>query len=177
MQLIEAYKKFWLNYANFSGRTRRSDYWFYVLANLIISFALNILLRLSQYSIVGTLIISFFSSLYYLSIIVPSIAICIRRLHDIGKSGAYFLFFLIPLVGQIMLIVWYATDSQPGVNQYGVSEKYPNAVPYQQPYNQQAPNNTQPNWTYSDHPNYCKHCGNKVKFNEKFCPKCGTKLK
>ena len=76
-----------------------------------------------------------------------------------------------------MLIVWYATDSQPGVNQYGVSEKYPNAVSYQQPYNQQAPNNTQPNWTYSDHPNYCKHCGNKVEFNEKFCPKCGTKLK
>lgn len=189
MQLIDAYKKFWQNYANFQGRTRRSDYWYFVLANLIIEFAINILKLPFVYPSTPYVLLGYINTLYSLAILIPSIAICVRRLHDIGKSGAYFLFILIPLVGPIILLVWYATDSQPGTNQYGISEKYPNAnanyaqvntydnvQPNGQPI-QQNDQATQTNQTYSDQPNFCKHCGNKVDFNQTFCPKCGTKLK
>lgn len=58
--------------------------------------------------------------------LVPSIAVSVRRLHDVGKSGWFLLLALIPIVGAIILIVWAATDSQRGSNQYGVSVKYPN---------------------------------------------------
>ena len=114
--MLEAYKKFWQNYVNFSDRSRRSDYWYVVLINMVISIALSILAK-------GLPIVSAVSSLYSLATLVPGIAIVVRRLHDIGKSGWHYLFVLIPIVGAIILIVWLATDSQPGENIYGPNPK------------------------------------------------------
>ncbi len=117
-KMIDAYKKMWQNYATFSGRSRRSDYWYVYLVNIIISMALSVLGNL-----VAAQLFSLISSLYALATLIPGIALCVRRLHDIGKSGWYALFVLIPLVGAIILIVWLATDSQPGDNVYGPNPK------------------------------------------------------
>jgi uncharacterized membrane protein YhaH (DUF805 family) len=120
MILVESWKKVVLeNYANFDGRARRQEFWYYVLANVIISVVLNILAQASS-------IFSILSFVYLLAVIVPGIAVAVRRLHDIGKPGILILVGLIPCVGFILLIVWYAQDSQRGTNEYGESPKYPN---------------------------------------------------
>ena len=116
MIMVEAYKKFLQNYAVFTGRTRRADYWWFVLANMIITTVLSAIAGvLPSLAVLGTV--------YSLATLVPGIAIVVRRLHDIGKSGWYYLFVLIPLVGAIILLVWLAADSQPGANAYGENPK------------------------------------------------------
>lgn len=122
MDLVNYWKQVVLeNYANFSGRARRAEYWWFVLANLVVYIALSLIIGGVSEGL-GSLL----SLVYYLGVLVPSIAVSVRRLHDVGKSGWFLLLALIPIVGAIILIVWAATDSQRGSNQYGVSVKYPN---------------------------------------------------
>ena len=123
MSFKQAVSSVFHNYANFSGRARRSEYWYFVLFNLIVGVVLGII-----DAILGgdTLLVSVISGVYSLAVLVPSLAVCWRRLHDIGKSGANILWGCIPLVGVILLIVWYAKDTQPGENQYGPDPKNPN---------------------------------------------------
>jgi uncharacterized membrane protein YhaH (DUF805 family) len=105
-------------YAQFTGRARRAEYWWFSLATLIVGVVLSVLGAVS----------SIFLILYYvyaLAVLIPSLAVGIRRLHDTDRSGWWLLIALIPLVGAIVLIVFLATDSTRGTNQYGVSEKYP----------------------------------------------------
>lgn len=107
-------------YAVFSGRAQRAEYWYFILFNVIVSIVLTIL-----DAVFGTLSHSgtgLLSGIYTLVVIVPSLAVAARRLHDIGKSGWWQLIVLIPLVGAILLIVWFATDSKED-NQYGVNPK------------------------------------------------------
>ena len=114
--IFKSYALFWKNYTNFSGRTRRSDYWQFVLVNFIIALPLG-LLSLIPY--VGSL----FMGIYMLATIIPNLAIQIRRLHDIGKDWYYIFFMLIPFAGSIILLVWYCQDSQIGANKYGENPK------------------------------------------------------
>ncbi len=115
--LISYWKKVVLeNYVNFTGRARRAEFWWYFLANVIISIVLNVIDLAIGFQLL-TLI-------YSLAVLLPGIAVGIRRLHDTGKSGWWLLIALIPLVGIIVLIVFWATDGEPGPNQYGPSEKY-----------------------------------------------------
>ncbi len=72
------------------------------------------------YALVGVFIVMM---IYLLVILIPSLALCVRRLHDTGKSGWFFFISFIPLVGAILLLVFLATDSQPGPNQYGPNPK------------------------------------------------------
>ncbi len=109
---LEVLKK----YAVFTGRARRKECWMFVLVSFIICFVLSIL-KLNA-----------ISSLYSLAVLVPSIAVAIRRLHDTGRSGWWFLISFIPLVGTIILIVFLAQDSQAGENQYGPNPKESPAV-------------------------------------------------
>lgn len=108
-------------YAEFNGRARRSEYWYFVLFNVIIS----IILTLIDYSVFGTGIEgpSTISSIYSLALLVPSLAVAVRRLHDTGRSGWNLLWAFLPLIGAILLIVWLATDGQPGSNEYGQNPK------------------------------------------------------
>ena len=116
--LIGYWKKVVLeNYANFTGRARRAEFWWYALANFIVSVVLNLLQAAASIFVVLVVI-------YGLAVLIPGIAVGIRRLHDTGKTGWWLLIVLIPLVGIIVLIVFFATDGQPGPNQYGPSEKY-----------------------------------------------------
>jgi uncharacterized membrane protein YhaH (DUF805 family) len=109
---IEVLKK----YAVFTGRARRKEYWMFVLFNVIISFALGFMESLAG----GPGIIA---NIYALAVFLPGLAVSVRRLHDVGKSGWFMFIALIPLVGAIWLLVLYCTDSQPGENQYGVNPK------------------------------------------------------
>lgn len=110
--LKNCYIKFWKNYTNFSGRARRSEYWYVVLANILIS-----LVSLIPY--IGAAV----SALYTIAIIVPTLALIVRRLHDFGKEWYYIFFMLIPLAGQIIMLVWLCTDSQIGANKFGENPK------------------------------------------------------
>ena len=111
--MIEAYKKFITNYATFSGCSSRSDYWYVVLCNFIIGLAISLLT-----SITGIKEMVYLSYIYSLATLVPSIAIVVRRLHDINKSGWYYLMALIPLAGPIIVLVYLLTDRKEP-NQFG----------------------------------------------------------
>ena len=108
----DCYIKFWKNYTNFSGRARRSEYWYVVLANVLVSLV-------SMIPYVGPVI----GGLYTIAVLVPTLALMVRRLHDLGKDWYYIFFALIPLAGQIILLVWFCTDSQVGTNEFGENPK------------------------------------------------------
>ena len=107
-------------YAVFSGRSQRSEYWFFVLFYLIIYIVLAVLdgMVFKSGSQIGIL-----SGVFSLAMIVPSIAVAARRLHDTDRSGWWQLLVLIPLIGVIVLIVFLAQDTKPGENKYGPSPK------------------------------------------------------
>lgn len=111
-------------YAVFSGRSRRKEFWMFVLFTFIVEIVLAII-----DAIIGTyntaIGMGLLSGLFYLAILVPSIALNTRRLHDIGKSGWFQLLFIIPIVGFILWIIWMVRDGDHGVNQYGPSPKAP----------------------------------------------------
>lgn len=109
-------------YAVFSGRARRKEYWFFVLFNLIFAFCLGFI-----DGFVGTFDqesgYGLFGSLYSLAVLIPGIAVSIRRLHDTGRSGWWLLIVLLPIVGAVVLLMFMAGDSKPGDNKYGPNPK------------------------------------------------------
>ena len=147
---MEQFNQYYLDtlknrYAQFSGRASRSEFWFFVLFNLIVSIIFAILdsvlgtgytyevttntlatATTEAASVNVTQTIGYLQSLYGLAVLIPSIAVSIRRLHDIGKSGWWILLSVIPLVniiGVFVLIYFYVQDSQPGENEYGSNPK------------------------------------------------------
>ena len=115
MTFVEAIQSVFSNYANFNGRARRSEYWYFALFNFVVNTVLGLLA--AKFSFFGII-----EGLFGLAVLVPCLAVCVRRLHDIGKSGICILFALIPCVGGILLLVWCARDSEPD-NQYGPNPK------------------------------------------------------
>jgi uncharacterized membrane protein YhaH (DUF805 family) len=117
------YLKALRNYAVFHGRARRKEYWYFVLINIIISVALAIV-----DSVTGTynsdVGLGLLSGMYTLAVLVPGIAVSVRRLHDIGRSGWWLLVVLVPIVGAIVLFIFMVLDSKPEQNEYGPSPKY-----------------------------------------------------
>lgn len=116
------YLKVLKQYADFSGRARRKEYWMFFLFNMIFAFLAAII-----DNVVGTaspeLGYGVFYGIYALAMFIPGLAVGVRRLHDVGKSGWMLLIALIPLVGAIWLLVLMVTDSNPGENQYGQNPK------------------------------------------------------
>lgn len=110
------------NYAQFSGRARRKEYWYFALFNLIFSGVLSFVDGLTgtwdpEYG-VGLL-----STIYSLAVLIPSIAVGVRRLHDTGRSAWWLLILLLPFIGVIIFLVFMVLDSEVGDNQYGASPK------------------------------------------------------
>ena len=101
-------------YAVFDGRTGRQAFWMFVLINLIVTIVLNVV-----GSVIG--LPGVLGGLYALAVLLPNIGVGIRRLHDTDRSGWWLLIGLIPLIGAIVLIVFFVQDSTPGVNSYGVN--------------------------------------------------------
>lgn len=116
------YLKVLKQYADFIGRARRKEYWMFVLFNMIFSVIAMILDNILGIAMEGIGYGPLYG-IYLLAIILPSLAVAVRRLHDIGKSGWMILISLIPLIGGIWLLVLLVTDSNPGDNQYGPNPK------------------------------------------------------
>ena len=121
------------HYADFNGRARRSEYWYYTLFNFLIYIACVVLALLLA---IATDTPGFISLAYLwgLATLLPTIAVCVRRLHDTGKSGWFYLTVLIPLVGGILMLVWMCTDSELGHNRYGPNPKGVGNDLYDNPY-------------------------------------------
>ena len=105
--MVQAYKEFWKRYVDFDGTTSRPKFWYVVLVNMIIEFVLGIFAYIPVLQIISPII----DSLYGLAILVPSLAISIRRLRDAGKHWANIFWYLLPIVGWIILIVYYCQPS------------------------------------------------------------------
>jgi uncharacterized membrane protein YhaH (DUF805 family) len=106
------------NYAGFSGRATRTEFWMFVLINFIIGVIIDLLDHL-----LGLDNLPIISWLYSLAILVPTLAVGARRLHDIGRTGWWQLIGLIPILGWIVLLVYNCTDSQDRENAYGPNPK------------------------------------------------------
>lgn len=126
MGMFDWYKKVLSEYANFQGRATRNEFWWFYLVNILIVFGLMFL--------AGILLALLFDSggmasvamipygllvLYGLAIFIPTLAVIVRRLHDVGKSGWFYLISIIPLIGAIILIVFLAQPSEPNANKWG----------------------------------------------------------
>ncbi len=109
------------NYANFSGRAQRVEYWMFVLINVVISVVLSIVEQTagltSEPNALGQTQ-GYLTPIYSLIVLIPSMAVTIRRLHDVGKSGWWILIAL-TCIGVIPLLIWYISEGTPGDNQYG----------------------------------------------------------
>jgi uncharacterized membrane protein YhaH (DUF805 family) len=119
---MQWYLKVLRQYADFEGRARRTEYWMFVLFSVIISIVLNVLDNLLGLGFMaGTA--GWLSLLYSLAVLLPSLGVSVRRLHDTGRSGWWVLIALVPLVGAIVLIVFTATEGNRGPNAYGPDPK------------------------------------------------------
>ncbi len=144
--LFRAYALMFKNYANFSGRSRRSEYWMAAVANYLLVIiasivfgamiiseiegiidvlefkdAFNIPIKFSDFGSLGIYIVIML--VYALIIFIPSLSLQVRRLHDTGKSGWFLLLAFVPMVGSIILFVFMVLDSTPGANKYGPNPK------------------------------------------------------
>lgn len=109
------------NYTNFEGRARRKEFWMFTLVSLVINVG-TLILDASLFSDLGLV-----NGLYTLAILLPSIAVGIRRMHDINKSGWWLLLWFVPVIGWVWLIILHCRDSDIGDNVFGSSDKYPDA--------------------------------------------------
>ncbi|MEU6845957.1 DUF805 domain-containing protein [Streptomyces sp. NPDC046716] len=105
-------------YATFQGRARRAEYWMFALFNAIIAIVLMILAAVTKSS---ALYIVY--GLYILATLLPSLGVLVRRLHDTGRSGAWFFISFVPLIGGIWLLVLTVLEGTPGDNNYGPNPK------------------------------------------------------
>lgn len=117
------YLKVLNQYADFNGRARRTEYWMYTLFNMIFVVVAIILDNLLGLKFSPEVPYGFIYMIYGLAVLIPGLAVSVRRLHDVGKSGWFILIGLIPLIGAIWLLVLYCTEGTPGRNEYGVNPK------------------------------------------------------
>ncbi len=118
---MEWYMKVIKQYAVFNGRATRKEYWMFTLFNFLITFGIAIVSGILG-SLMGTNQ-NILVNIYSLAVFLPSLGVAIRRLHDTGRSGWWLLISLIPLIGAIVLIVFFIEDSQPNDNQFGPNPK------------------------------------------------------
>lgn len=124
--LGQAFGRFWKKYATFTGRASRSEYWWVVLVNVAVSIVLSLIglgiyggdLDAMNSSMTGA--DDILGYLWTLATLVPSLAVTVRRLHDVDRSGWWILIGLIPLVGWIILIVWNASAPNPAGARFDV---------------------------------------------------------
>ena len=115
---LEVLKK----YAVFDGRARRKEYWFFVLFNVIIGMAMGFIDALTG-NINPETGLGIFSGIYALGVMIPGMAVSVRRLHDTGRSGWWLLITFVPVIGAIIFIYFMVLDSNPESNEYGPSPK------------------------------------------------------
>ena len=119
--ILEWYLKPFKQYIDFEGRARRKEYWTFTLGNILISLLLG-----------GGGVMGFgseiISGLFSLVILIPGIAVAVRRLHDTGRSGFWIFIVLVPLIGIFVLLYFLLQESESGSNEYGSNPKLVTAV-------------------------------------------------
>jgi uncharacterized membrane protein YhaH (DUF805 family) len=187
---MDWYLMVWRKYAEFDGRSRRTEYWMFTLINFLIVLALFALggagIAISQDS-GGVLFIPL--GIYILAVIIPGITVSVRRLHDTGKSGWLLLLFgvlgIIPIVGfisGIVQLVFLCTDSDPGINEYGPNPKYPELAGMIAGYGgftamglgAQPQPFIDPN--AGNRMGFCRNCGAGLPSGSRFCSGCGAHI-
>lgn len=153
-EYVDRYMDVLKRFSEFEGRARREEYWMFALFNLMISFVIFLLAMASNS---GFLIV-----LYGLFIIIPSLSLTVRRLHDIGKSGWMVLISLIPYIGSVILLVLTCIEGQQGNNEYGLDPK------------KRKRETEHINFTNETRV-FCSNCGEGA-INGSFCNKCGKEL-
>ncbi len=126
--MIDWWKKVVLkNYANFNGRARRAEYWYFTLVNVLIILPFYIIGFVGAASDSSAIAMLGFAvyGIAALGLLVPGLAVAVRRLHDLNKSGWYYFIALIPIIGGIILLVWFCTDGNRFTNNYGDDPKNP----------------------------------------------------
>ncbi|MBD5220542.1 MAG: DUF805 domain-containing protein [Bacteroidales bacterium] len=101
------------HYCDFNGRASRSEYWWYVLFTVILSVIIQ------AFGVISSDVSLYLGAIVNLALLLPGLSLSVRRLHDINKSGWFILLGLIPIVGAIILIVWFCKESEMQPNQYG----------------------------------------------------------
>ena len=177
-------------YAVFSGRARRKEYWMFQLINLVILtvlFAAIIPPLVTHRQSFLPLFLGVFLCIYVLGTIIPSLAVSVRRLHDVNFSGWWVLIGLVP-AGGFILLVFHVLDSTPGPNQYGPNPKESRTLGYPAHYAPYGAQPMTPSGTQSMRPaagagaaspggqrslGFCSKCGTLMPAGSTFCPKCG----
>ncbi len=111
MPLADYYLLAFRRFADFGGRSTRSEFWYFWLSHILAMMFLS--------SVTALIGLPFIYLIHMLVGIIPSFALTVRRLHDVGLSGLWFLIGFVPVVGTILLLIWYCTESDPGTNAWG----------------------------------------------------------
>ena len=114
MNMIDATKICFSKYVTFSGRARRAEYWWFILATMIVGFVIALI-----DAVIGFGEFGLFGNLWSLAILLPTLAAGVRRLHDTDRSGWWTLMWFLPIIGWIVLIVFLATRGTEGANRFG----------------------------------------------------------
>lgn len=132
MNFVEAVKSGYANYVNFSGRSQRSAYWWWTLFQIVVALVIALLEGGGSFSradgsmqlaVVGGI----FSTIWTLINLLPGIAVSVRRLHDVDRSGWWLLIAFVPLIGAIVLLVWFCSKGTGGANRFGTDPLGSNA--------------------------------------------------
>ena len=123
---MDWYLKVLKAYAVFTGRARRKEYWMFVLISVLIAIGLAVLDVVLGLRVGGK---GLLSTLYSLGVLIPALAVAVRRLHDTNRSGWWLLLGLLPVVGSLVLLVFFVLDSTPGTNRFGPNPKSENVAP------------------------------------------------
>jgi uncharacterized membrane protein YhaH (DUF805 family) len=115
MNFSEAIQSGFNNYVNFNGRAQRSAFWFWVLFAFLAGLVLSVL----DYAIFGSDSFSPLSTIFAIGTILPNLAVGARRLHDTGRSGWWQLLWFLPIIGFIILLIWFIQQGEAGTNRYG----------------------------------------------------------
>jgi len=170
MNPIQAVSLGFRGYVDFKGRSSRSEFWWWVLFATIVSMAAIILDNAlgTQGSLYlnppngGRVILGLLHILVGLGLFLPYLAVSVRRLHDRGRSGFWLFLVLVPIIGVILLIVWYAMRGNEGTNNYGPhpSTKLDDGTPS----------------VSGEGRRFCSNCGVVLRDGASFCPSCGVQM-
>ena len=163
MNLFEAINACFNKYAQFSGRARRSEYWYWQVSEWIMGLVVYYL-----YDDNATI-----SAVIEIILFLPGLAVSVRRLHDIGRSGWALLWILFPVIGWILLFIYYCTDGHEGPNAYGDDPKG-RGMPYGTRLSGSGQFQTSGSGQSSSTSFFfCSNCGSAVSSSDRFCPHCG----
>lgn len=118
MNMTEAVRTVFNNYATFTGRAARPEYWWWVLFSVVVSLVLGLLDSLLFHSQMGRGV-GILGGIFSLATLIPSLAVSVRRMHDVARSGWWLLIVLVPIIGALVLLYWFVQRGTVGPNDYG----------------------------------------------------------